>query len=110
MIKSKTVTNLLVRRFDCRQDRKLLPHVAEKTKIQIQKKCIFATLAKAGSVVCADLSQHEGQKLKDHAGPGLRCDARFSDFQNGFLKKHLCKVDMLWIVKWDGDGLEQVDV
>ena len=79
-------------------------------KKQIQKKCIFATLAKAGSVVFADLSQHEGQKLKDHAGPGLRCDARFSDFQNGFLKKHLCKVDMLWIVKWDGDGLEQVDV
>ena len=25
-------------------------------------------------------------------------------------EKHLSKVDMLGVVKWDGDGLEQVDV
>ena len=55
---------------------------------------------------CAGLSQLEAQKLRDHAGPVVsRCHQLFYVFFN-----HLGKVDMLGVVKWDGDGLEQVDV
>ena len=66
---------------------------------------LFVTLAKGGSVGCAGLSQHEAQKLRDHGGPDVL------EYHQVFFKtNHLGKVDMLGVVKWDGDGLEQVDV
>ena len=34
----------------------------------------------------------------------------FSCYFLRIFEKHLGKVDMLGVVKWDGDGLEQVDV
>ena len=55
----------------------------------------------------AGLSQLEGQKLRDRVGPDV---SKFHQFFRGILKNHLSKVDMFWVVKWDGDGLEQVDV
>ena len=56
---------------------------------------------------CAGLSQLEGQKLRDHVGPVM---SMFHQVFGGLKKSHLSEVDMFWVVKWDGDGLEQVDV